>query len=588
MATRQERLRPDADEPSEKRPKLDPFKTTLYKIANDVTSEKFKELKFLCSGIIAERSLKDMEDPFDLFSALIQTGYISRTETGFLQDMLLLVKLSTLSEELQTFHKHYPQSEGTLTEKTERLVEYLKHIYKGHFALLQPIPWYDDLKLKLKEVYTRLEVKKVEKGATKAGKDLEGLHDMFIADEEGQHAQRIRIEGPPAMGKSTLCRKIAYDWACGELEQYKLLFFLEMRHVTGSKVIDEIFSQLLPKDLSITKDELANIISRQEKSTLFLFDGLDEIAKDKIEDCEIADHIAKKLRVYCTIVITTRPRLRDRYLSICDLYLIVKGFTKKSTNEYIDKYFKDDKDTGMALKQQIKVQREDITSDSITDLLRNPLHVSFLCILWEDYKLSKKENYFPKNHTELYSEVLECTLKRYCTKKDIELNNGEIPKLVTDYRDNLAVDSYKIYSADKINFLKTDISCEQYLDLGLLVRDLGHSRIKAQELYFFYHKTWLEFFTAFYISSRLEVGDTTGLDNLFSNPQKSSSVLKFLAGISESKASGLLFDRFNQKIQTLKNKLNTPREHLDGSKNFHLYLASVLNVYMNQSKVCCL
>ncbi|XP_070555998.1 NACHT, LRR and PYD domains-containing protein 6-like [Ptychodera flava] len=369
-----------------------------------------------------------MEEPLDLFDALIEEDYITRTETGFLQDMLCIVGLPQLSKKLQTFHKSQSLSQGTLTEKTERLIEFLKHIYKGHFALLQPIPWYDDLKLKLTEVYTRLEVKQVERGNTKVGQDLKNLHDMFMADEEGQHAQRIRIEGPPAMGKSTLCRKIAYDWACGELKQYKLLFFLEMRHVTGSKVIDEIFSQLLPKDLSITKDELANIISRQEKSTLFLFDGLDEIAKDKIEDCEIADHIAKKLRVYCTIVITTRPRLRDRCLSICDLYLIVKGFTKKSTNEYIDKYFKDDKDASMALKQKIKLQREDITSDSITDLLRNPLHVSFLCILWEDYKLSKKENYFPKNHTELYSEVLECTLKRYCTKKGIELNNGEIPK----------------------------------------------------------------------------------------------------------------------------------------------------------------
>ncbi|XP_070555996.1 uncharacterized protein [Ptychodera flava] len=188
------------------------------------------------------------------------------------------------------------------------------------------------------------------------------------------------------------------------------------------------------------------------------------------------------------------------------------------------------------------------------------------CVFSGKITTQRKGNYFPKTHTELYSEVLECTLKRYCAKNSIELNDDEIPKLVIGYRDELAGDSYKIYLADKINFSKDDISCEKSLDLGLLVRDLGHSRIKAKELYFFYHKTWLEFFTAFYISSQLEVGDTTGLDSLFSNPQKSSSVLKFLAGISESKASGLLFDRFNQEIQTLKNKLNTPSEYIDGSE----------------------
>ncbi|XP_070555990.1 NACHT, LRR and PYD domains-containing protein 3-like isoform X1 [Ptychodera flava] len=388
---------------------------------------------------------------------------------------------------------------------------------------------------------------------------------MFMAYEDGQHAQRIRIEGPPAMGKSTLCRKIAYDWACGELKQYKLLFFLEMRHVTGSEVIDEIFTQLLPKDFSITKEELANIISQHDKSTLFLFDGLDEITEDTIEGSDIADHIAKKLRVYCTIVITTRPRLCDRYLSDCDLYLIVKGFTKLSTDEYIDKYFKNDKDTGKALKQQIKFKGK--------MSLRNLSQISFVtpcmflsCAFFGKIMKKNKREIISKEPYRINSEVLECTLKRYCAKLCIKLYSGEIPKSVIDYRDKLAIDSYKIYSADKINFLKTDISCEKYLDLGLLVRDLGHSRIKANELYFFYHKTWLEFFTAFYISSHLKLGDTTGLDSLFSNPKESSSVLKFLAGISESKPGGLLFVRFNQEIQTLENEFDTTTEYIDGSE----------------------
>ncbi|XP_070555986.1 NACHT, LRR and PYD domains-containing protein 1 homolog [Ptychodera flava] len=571
MATGEERS--CTDESSEKRPKLDPFTTTLYEIAQDVTTEKLEELKYLCSSLIPKRDRETMKEPHHLFRYLTESGKISDTDTSLLQDLLHKTGLQVLSKKLKSFHANQPSSgqsfqandttsKGNLKEQEKSLVEILKREYRGRFARLQPLLWNDDPKLKLKEVYTRLTVKSAERGPTKAGQDLKDINDMFMADEEGQCALRILMEGPPAMGKSTGCRKIAYDWACGKQKQYKFVFILEMRHVsTGSKVIDEIFTQLLPKDFSITKEELANIISQQEKSTFFLFDGLDEISKDKIEGSEIADHIAKKLRAYCTIVITTRPHLRDRYLSDCDLHLTVKGFTEMSTNEYIEKYFKDDKDTGMTLKQQIKFQRKDITAKNITDLLRNPLHVSFLCILWEDHERNKRKNPFPKNHTELYSEILECIFKRYCAKKDIELNDGKIPKFVIDLRDKLAIDSYKLYSADKTDFYKADISCEQYLDLGFLVRDPGDSRTKAIEFYYFNHKTWLEFFTAFYISSRLEVGDTTGLDSLFSDPQKSTSVLKFLAGISESKASGLLFDRFNQEIQTLKNECNPSRSH---------------------------
>ncbi|XP_070555992.1 NACHT, LRR and PYD domains-containing protein 9-like [Ptychodera flava] len=488
MATGQERE--CTDEPSEKRPKLDPFTTTLYEIAKDVTTEKLEELKYLCSTWIPKRDRETMKEPYHLFSYLTESGQISDTDTSFLQIILRQTGLHKLSEKLksfqanqlsgeQSFQANDTTSKGNLKKQRKRLVKFLKRKYRGHFARLQPLLWNNDPKLKLKEVYTRLTVKSAERGPTRAGQDLKDVHDMFMADEEGQYAQRIVMEGPPAMGKSTGQRKIAYDWACGELKQYKLLFFLEMRHVTGSKVIDEIFSQLLPKDFPITKEELANIISQHDKSTLFLFDGLDEITKDKIEGSDIADHIARNLRADCTIVITTRPRLRDRYLSDCDLYLNVKGFTEKGTNEYIDKYFKDDKDTGMALKEEIKVQRKDITAKNITDLLRNPLHVSFLCILWEDHERNKRKNPFPKNHTELYSEILECIFKRYCAKKDIELNDGKIPKFVIDLRDKLAIDSYKLYSADKTDFYKADISCEQYLYVGLLVKDPGHSRTKA-------------------------------------------------------------------------------------------------------------
>ncbi|XP_070555991.1 FAS-associated death domain protein-like isoform X2 [Ptychodera flava] len=105
MATGQERQ--CTDEPSEKRPKLDPFTTTLYEIAKDVTTEELKDLKNLCSSLIPRRELENLTEPFDLFNHLIYSGKICDTDTHLLQIMLRQTELHKLSKKLQSFHANH-------------------------------------------------------------------------------------------------------------------------------------------------------------------------------------------------------------------------------------------------------------------------------------------------------------------------------------------------------------------------------------------------------------------------------------------------------------------------------------------------
>ncbi|XP_070535287.1 uncharacterized protein [Ptychodera flava] len=351
----------------------DSFNKTLFKLSEDITDEKFMDLKRRCTGKLAARELQSLKHPYDLFHTLHKKGLIHETNTTMVETLLSDIGLNAMvGKYLQPSAiqgvspdpratqpgqghpaaKFTPASsenqsdsaqqitDGPLWDKTETLRKYLKDKYKRHYSKLLPIPWNDDIHLDLHDVYTTLEVKKVkgDRVTLKEGAALENLHDMFNSSD----TRRIRIEGAPAMGKSTLCRKLAYDWSCGELQQYTLLFFLEMRHIAKTNMIDEILNQLIPDDYELLKEEVSEVFSKNIKCVLFLCDGLDEPDECQVVSSEIPELISEALYSWCTVVITTRPQLCNKYLNRCDLYLQVKGFTSKRTNEYILKYFKDD------------------------------------------------------------------------------------------------------------------------------------------------------------------------------------------------------------------------------------------------------
>nr|XP_006820396.1 PREDICTED: uncharacterized protein LOC102806452 [Saccoglossus kowalevskii] len=115
------------------------------------------------------------------------------------------------------------------------------------------VPWNDDLSLQLADVYTKLRVAKVGKrGGFTTGEIVENSTDIFNRSvQQRTSSRRIRVEGAPAIGKSIFCRKLAYDWACGEFDQFKVVLLIELRHVRQRKIVDVIFDQLLPIDAKI-------------------------------------------------------------------------------------------------------------------------------------------------------------------------------------------------------------------------------------------------------------------------------------------------------------------------------------------------
>ena len=106
------------------------------------------------------------------------------------------------------------------------------------------------------------------------------MDDIFGSSEE-DNDPLVLVEGSPGIGKTTICLKLAHDWANGAMPRnfpsFKLVFLLKCRDMKGDIIEDigeDIFEQLLPEDLKEkTKEALVNFLEdlKNQKQILSSF-----------------------------------------------------------------------------------------------------------------------------------------------------------------------------------------------------------------------------------------------------------------------------------------------------------------------------
>ncbi|XP_070550597.1 baculoviral IAP repeat-containing protein 1-like [Ptychodera flava] len=276
----------------------DPFRVRLLRIANAIPEEKFTQLKQICPNV-QKRELEQMKHPMDLFEKLCEMGYISEEKPSSLQELLTTIGMRQLLNRLQDSITEFEEIEGEVQKRLQ-----LK--YKEKYRCVKTIKQ----SLNMDKLYTSVDVWTDELGVEN-GERLEDIHQIF--DNYG-NATRIQLQGAAGTGKSVICKRLAYDWACGSRpDRYnkKIVLLLELRDIaTGSEhtsVICEILNQLISKDSKLTKANIAKILENDAESILFLLDGLSEVDKNKLEKSGIVDLIERKMYERSMVVMTTRP-----------------------------------------------------------------------------------------------------------------------------------------------------------------------------------------------------------------------------------------------------------------------------------------
>lgn len=253
-------------------------------------------------------------------------------------------------------------------DKFDLFVDNLKEMYARVVNSVQPVPLKQSWKA-VEEIFVNNELEYFD-DSEKRWKKVDSHLDVIT-----NPAKRIVVEGGPGAGKSTLCLQWVSEWCKSEesqLSQIDILLFLRMRNISKKESIyNTIKLLLLPKESTLTEQEVKDILTSGRHSMCFIIDGLNE-AVEKLTACDIKSIIQGEMFPVSKVIITTRYANSSKILTPQMLSVRLLGFNQKAQEEYIKMVI--DSNTDL-IKNVRKMCNENVAS---SELLQNPLVFAML------------------------------------------------------------------------------------------------------------------------------------------------------------------------------------------------------------------
>ena len=319
------------------------------------------------------------------------------------------------------------------------------------------------------------------------------------------------IEGKPGIGKTTYSQKLVYDWASKQCREWDdsfpridVLLFLRC-HRIKSTLWNAIEEQILPEEIEPKeKDMFLQFLKENPSKVLLVLDGLDEADPQTLEMC--LKLIQRKQLPGCYIVLTSRHEAGSKVRPYTDTLLEIVGFTTTDAECYIRKYFQQLKEHAENAEHLAEELISKIRFDmQLKELTQNPLNTLLLCVIFEDL-----EGVLPTNRTQLYVEIVLFILRRFESKNGLS-NRGKDLLLV--YKKQLMIlgktaldclHKEELYFDDH----KGDIKKRLLMKFGFLSIQSGGSKRAPCDRYGFFHKSFQEFFSGYFLAFSIIDGDT--------------------------------------------------------------------------------
>ncbi|XP_078681827.1 protein NLRC5-like [Branchiostoma floridae x Branchiostoma belcheri] len=333
--------------------------------------------------------------------------------------------------------------------------------------------------------------------------------------------RKVHLEGSAGTGKSISCKKLAYDWATGNMSRFLLVFLLELRYITGG-ILDAIFDQILPNDMHLfSKEELHDYILQHPDQILFVIDGLNEVSSR-------AKLFQETILQKCHVLVTSRPYPKPLELDQCDTFCKIMGYTKENSLKYVMKFFKDNGETSRQVMTKVEDNR------SLRELAVNPLDIMLICSIWKE-----TSSILISGKTELYMATIHC-LRRFCSEKGwkSDLKDHSTQQLLRCLG-KLAWDGLrKGELAFVIDLIKQQFpNAQDMLSVDILTREISSCLARKNGYAEFVHITFQEYMAAHFLWSEVasEVRDESyslwnELKHMLTSP-KLNDVHKFFKGI---------------------------------------------------------
>uniref|UniRef100_A0A1X7TR69 NACHT domain-containing protein n=1 Tax=Amphimedon queenslandica TaxID=400682 RepID=A0A1X7TR69_AMPQE len=386
---------------------------------------------------------------------------------------------------------------------------------------------------------------------------------------------RVVIDGPPGIGKTTLCRKLLNMWSNGPLvhQQYELVLYCPLRN-------SKIATATTLADLFVYKYHEVPMVAewfekRNGEGLLIIFDGWDELSEQLRLSSLAASIIHRKHYASSSLL---------EIMSNLSRHVQVIGFSKEEISTVIIQTLQ--KDTKLA-KELINRKKEDdengkpftttqSSEDSqlavklINDLeVRNdvqslcyvPLVCSMVILVY-----CKEGGHLPTTLTQLYENFILQTIRRHVKRHDINPHTlGSLSSLPSQFAKplqemcqlaytNLA-NTRMTFSSHQLQSLSEAVK-EDYL--GLMTKFKEYD----EEKYQFLHLSIQEFLAAWWIAKhekREEVFKDHFDDDHF------RMCLRFVAGLTH-----LEHESYQQYFNKQQLDLQCKRKRLFGFETCHL------------------
>ncbi len=344
---------------------------------------------------------------------------------------------------------------------------------------------------------------------------------------EGQ-PKRILIQGRAGIGKTTLCKKLVHEYYQNERwqDRFKSVLWIPLRELkthSHKRLEDLLCNQYFAGHESSQAQALSKVFHAHEGETLFILDGLDEVASE----LGGANPLGTFLRVLLEkeyVVITSRPTgVNVNTLNNLDLELETVGFSQADVQTYIQKF--------APKSDQAEIQQFINSTPVIQGLVNIPIQLDALCYGWN--KLHKGP---AVTMTILYQAIVNklwCKDSIILQKKaggellkphEIEyLTDSELEEVMVAEVDYLSYLAFKGLEANKIEFSLQELSDRRHELNKILVRrrelpvnfttnlkkasylhTADVERLESGRYYHFLHLTFQEFFAAKFLVRHLE------------------------------------------------------------------------------------
>ncbi len=372
-------------------------------------------------------------------------------------------------------------------------------------------------------VFERLPSSELQRLEAANPNKLIALEKLFEAQKlrDGSEGipKRILIQGRAGIGKTTLCKKLVYEYYRNGLWQdiFDSILWVPLRRLkTASQTTsihcleDLLCHRYFSNHGNAEAQALGKTFLDHQNKTLFILDGLDEVTEMFSENHPL-NHFLKHLLNQSYVLITSRPAgVNSSQCNELDLELETIGFNTENVQTYIQKFAPESK--------QAEIQQFIDRTPLIQSLVNIPIQLDALCYSW---------NSLPKNQTVTMASLYEAMVSRLWSKdsKRLEKRKSEEKLIAYKLKERIAPEenylsylAFKGLEAGKIEFSWEDLSiCEEelYKTGGI---DTDTYKLKATSFlhtadaeeadeekrsYHFLHLTFQEFFAAKFLARHL-------------------------------------------------------------------------------------